>query len=60
MKKLSLKKLGLEVNNVLQREQLKAVFGGDYIGGGCDSDTCCGHGGRCVYDSSGLPPGVCV
>lgn len=35
MKKLSLKKLKLEANEMLQRDQLKTVFGGY---GGYDSD----------------------
>lgn len=60
MKKLSLKKLRLEANNVLQKEQLKAVFGGDYFGAGCWDDDCCDYPERCVFPSSGGLPGVCV
>ena len=35
MKKLSLKNLKLEVNDLLQREQLKTVFGGQNDGFDC-------------------------
>jgi len=35
MKKLSLKNLKLEVNDILQREQLKTVFGGYVNDGDC-------------------------
>ncbi|UOY04904.1 hypothetical protein L0P88_13180 [Muricauda sp. SCSIO 64092] len=35
MKKLSLKRLDLNANDLLQREQLKTVFGG-YGGGACE------------------------
>ncbi|UKJ07498.1 hypothetical protein [Solitalea lacus] len=37
MKKLSLKKLNLENSEVLTREQLKTVLGGDGSGGGSGS-----------------------
>ncbi|NKI24940.1 hypothetical protein HCG49_00020 [Arenibacter sp. 6A1] len=46
MKKLSLKNLNLGVDNLLQREQLKTVFGG-YGGDGCPE----GHA-RCSCTAS--------
>lgn len=64
MKKLSLKNLNLGVKDLLQREQLKSVFGGynfgyykccDIIGGGgcstcvrCDDSCECSNGGVLV------------
>lgn len=38
MKKLSLKNLKLDVDDLLQREQLKTIFGGS--GGNCPDDEC--------------------
>ncbi len=42
MKKLSLNKMKLEAGDMLQREQLKTVFGGynDHSGDGCCIDLC--------------------
>ena len=50
MKKLSLKSLNLGANDLLQRNQLKTVFGGDSgydAGGVCNSHSGCSSG--CAY-----------
>lgn len=50
MKKLSLKKLNLEVNDMLQRNELKSVFGGyGDTGYQCCSAWGCG---KCVTGSN--------
>ena len=56
MKKLNLKNLTLEVSDLLEREQLKTVFGGYsgmcQSGMECDYDSDCP--GSCHCDTSGM------
>ena len=59
MKKLSLKKLNLEANDMLQRNQLKTVFGGNGgYGGGTGPWTCICEG-EDVYNQSACSHEVC-
>lgn len=63
MKKLSLKRLNLSVDNLLKKEQLKTVFGG-YSGsadcdGSCRFYSDCGPGCACCDDGLSGPDGVC-
>ena len=46
MKKLSLKNLKLEADNMLERNQLKTVFGGNYEAGygRCVAESRCSNG----------------
>lgn len=53
MKKLSLKNLNLNHDDLLQREQLKSIFGG-YGGGGGDRQPCR------VGDNSCTAPNYCI
>lgn len=62
MKKLSLKMLNLNHDDLLQREQLKSIFGG-YGGGGKKcvvGDGSCTSPSHCVVDSyASYPNGHC-
>lgn len=59
MKKLKLQTLGLSVNDLLTREQMKKVMGGSgtgsgSTGGGCNCPMfwhCLPSSGQCVYGS---------
>ncbi|SFG00209.1 hypothetical protein SAMN04488033_11962 [Salegentibacter agarivorans] len=53
MKKLSLQKLKLGADDLLQREQLKSVFGGygGYQGGSGDGLCSCKAGGNITYET---------
>ncbi|MEM8937940.1 MAG: TIGR04149 family rSAM-modified RiPP [Bacteroidota bacterium] len=60
MKKIKLKNLKLEIDDMLQREQLKSILGGtnEYqIPGGDCNDTCGPLGSSC---SSGGSSGTCI
>ncbi len=47
MKKMKLQMLGLSVNDLLSREQMKKVMGGSGANG-CISDSDCENGEHCV------------
>nr|WP_143404128.1 hypothetical protein [Gaetbulibacter sp. 4G1] len=67
MKKLSLKSLKLEANDMLQRNQLRTIFGG-YVGGygssckgnSCSSSNLCSSQCICKYDDNQGTSGTCI
>ena len=58
MKKMQLQMLGLSINDVLSREQMKKVMGGSGSGSGGDTDPC-GTGRSCCKDNSGKTSPFC-
>jgi hypothetical protein len=58
MKKLSLKNLNLGVNDMLQRNQLKNVFGGGY--GACNSHSGCSTGCAYIYENTVKCNSCCI
>ncbi len=59
MKKLSLNKMKLEVGDMLQREQLKTVFGGYDMFGDSLNSGCVTKGNGCNSSSPKNPRNLC-